>query len=68
MWHLQGQEIKGQINFCEISNHMPYKGYIYSYERKGIYYVGSTRDLKKKATGTHVGIKDWIYKIKESLH
>ncbi len=39
---------KGQIIFCEVSNHPPYKGYIYSYERKGIYYVGSTRDLKKR--------------------
>jgi hypothetical protein len=26
---------KGQINFCDISNHTPYKGYIYSYVYKG---------------------------------
>jgi predicted GIY-YIG superfamily endonuclease len=58
---------RGQINFCEISNHTPYKGYLYSYERKGIYYVGSTRDLKKRQQEHMLGIKAGFTKLKKAF-
>ncbi len=48
---------KGQIKICDISNHTPYKGYIYSYERKGIYYIGSTTNLNKRKEEHMLGLK-----------
>ncbi len=46
---------KGQIDFCDISNHRPYKGYLYSYGYKGRRYVGSTTDLKNDKKSTRWG-------------
>ena len=39
---------KQQINFCKIDDYKPHTGYIYSYEYNGMYYVGSTNNLKRK--------------------
>jgi hypothetical protein len=39
---------KAQVNFCNIHNHRQHTGYIYSYEFKGLFYIGSTKDLKKR--------------------
>ncbi len=58
---------KGQINFCDISNHTPYKGHTYSYERKGIYDVGSTRDLKKRKEEHMLGIKTVFTTLKKAF-
>ena len=58
---------KGHINFCDISSHTQYKGYIYSYERKGIYYVGSTRDFKKRQQEHMLGVKTGYTKLKKAF-
>lgn len=39
---------KTQVNFCNIHTYRPHTGYIYSYEFKGLFYIGSTKDLKKR--------------------
>ena len=58
---------KGQINFCEISNHTPYKGYIYSYVYKGKRYIGSTANLNKRKEEHMLGVKTGFTKLKKAF-
>ena len=58
---------KGQINFCDISNHTPYKGYIYSYVYKGQRYVGSTTILSNRKEEHILGIKTGFTKLKKAF-
>jgi predicted GIY-YIG superfamily endonuclease len=58
---------KGQINFCDISNHTPYKGYIYSYVYKGKRYIGSTTNLNKRKEEHMLGLKTGYTKLKKAF-
>ena len=58
---------KEQINFCDISNQTPHKGYIYCYARKGVCYVGSTTNLKKRKEEHMLGIKTGFTKLKKAF-
>ena len=58
---------KSQVNFCNINNYRHHTGYIYSYEFKGLFYIGSTKDLKKRKHEHKEGKKAGNTKFKKAI-
>ena len=58
---------KQQVNFCEIEHYEPHTGHIYSYEYKGRYYIGSTKDLKQRKQEHENGTKAGDTKFKKAI-
>ena len=56
---------KAQVNFCNMNNYRHHTGYIYSYEFKGLFYIGSTKDLKKRKQEHKEGKKQGILNLKK---
>ena len=58
---------KAQVNFCNINTYKPHTGYIYSYELRGLFYIGSTKDLKKRKQEHKEGKKAGNTKFKKAI-
>ena len=58
---------KQQINFCKIDDYKPHTGYIYCYEYSGMYYVGSTNNLKKRKEEHREGLKAGNTKFQKAI-
>ena len=58
---------KTHINFCKIDDYKPHTGHIYSYEYNGMYYVGSTNNLKKRKEEHREGLKGGNTKFQKAI-
>ena len=58
---------KKHINFCKIDDYKHHTGHIYSYEYNGMYYVGSTNNLKKRKEEHKEGLKAGYTKFKKAI-
>ena len=58
---------KKQINFCNGECYNPYTGHIYSYERNGQFYIGSTVNLTKRKQEHKDGTKSGSTKFQKAV-